>query len=61
MKVQDYKMFIDGKWVDSSSRQTFDVINPATEEVIAKVPLGGREDAKAAIDAARKAFDSGVW
>ncbi len=61
MAVERYQMFIDGKWVDAKSGETFDVINPATEEVIAKVPQGGREDAKAAIDAARRAFDSGVW
>ena len=61
MAVERYQMFIDGKWVDAKSGETFDVINPATEEVIAKVPQSGREDAKAAIDAARRAFDSGVW
>ncbi len=61
MAVEHYKMFIDGKWVDSSSGETFDVVNPATEETIAKVPLGTKQDAKSAIHAARKAFDSGVW
>jgi betaine-aldehyde dehydrogenase len=61
MSAESYKMFIDGRWVDSSSKETFNVINPATEEVIAKVPLGTKQDARAAIDAARKAFDSGTW
>ena len=37
------------------------MINPATEEVFATVPSGGREDAQRAIAAAREAFDSGVW
>jgi betaine-aldehyde dehydrogenase len=41
--------------------KSFDVINPATEEVIGKVPLMTKEDARKAIDTARKAFDSGVW
>lgn len=59
--VEKYKMFIGGKWVESSSRETFDVRNPATEEVIANVQLGTKEDAKSAIDAAREKFDSGVW
>lgn len=54
-------MFIGGRWVESSSRETFDVRNPATEEVIANVPLGTKEDAKSAIDAARETFDSGAW
>lgn len=59
--IEKYKMFIGGKWVDSISGEFFDVINPATEEKIAQVPLGTKEDAKTAIDAAREAFDSGIW
>lgn len=47
--------------MESSSRETFDVRNPATEEVIANVPLGTKEDASSAIDAARESFDSGAW
>ncbi len=39
-----------------SGRQTFDVINPATEEVIAKVRLQTRKEVESAVDAARKAF-----
>lgn len=61
MAPEKYRMFIGGSWVDSESGGTFDVVNPATEETMAKVPLGTREDAKAAIDAARDAFDSGGW
>ncbi len=61
MAVEKYHMFIDGKWVDSSSKETSDIVNPATEEIIANVPLGTKQDARSAIDAARKAFDSGVW
>lgn len=59
--VEKYRMFIGGKWVESSSKETFNVRNPATEEVIANVPLGTKEDAKSAIDAARESFDSGAW
>jgi len=59
--MKNYKMFVDGKWVDSASKETFDVLNPYTEKVIAKVPSGNSEDAKKAIKAARKSFDSGVW
>jgi betaine-aldehyde dehydrogenase len=54
-------MFIDGKWVGSQSGETFSVINPATEQVIAKVPKGTKDDIKHAIDAARTAFDKGEW
>ncbi len=59
--VQEYKMFIDGEWVNSESKDFFDVINPATEQVIAKVSKGNVRDTKTAIDAARKAFDNGSW
>lgn len=54
-------MFIDGKWVDSRGGDTFNVYNPATEDIIAKVPLGTREDVKHAVDVARRAFDNGSW
>ncbi len=55
------KMLIDGKWRDSASGQTFETINPATEEVIAQVAEGDAADIDAAVKAARKAFDSGPW
>ena len=35
--VKHYKNYIGGEWVDAASGETFDVINPATEEVIATV------------------------
>src|ERR1700682_5461265 len=49
------KMFVDGKWVESESGQTFDAISPATGETIAQVPKGTRADARRAIEAAHKA------
>jgi len=54
-----YSMYIGGKWLKSGD--FFDVINPANSEVIAQVPLGTREDAKMAIDAARESFEKGTW
>src|SRR2546421_8579337 len=60
-EVRDYKNYVAGEWVAASSGETFDVINPATEEVIATVPNMCREDAQGAIGTAREAFDSGVW
>jgi succinate-semialdehyde dehydrogenase len=51
-----YKQYIDGEWVDASNGATWDVINPATEEVIRTVPYGNGEDAKRAIQAAARAF-----
>lgn len=45
-------LFIDGNWVEAASGARFDVINPATEEVIASVANGGPEDARRAIETA---------
>lgn len=59
--MKKYKLYIDGKWVDSSSGKSYDVLNPATEDVVAGVAEGTVEDAKNAIDAAREAFDKGRW
>jgi len=59
--MEKYKQFINGEFVDAISGKTRLIYNPATEEPIAEVPLSGREDALAAIAAARKAFDSGPW
>ncbi len=51
------KMLIAGEWVESKSGETIDAVNPATSEVIDTFPKGGREEAKAAIDAAYEARD----
>ncbi|MGB7290875.1 MAG: aldehyde dehydrogenase family protein [Thermodesulfobacteriota bacterium] len=61
MAVKKYKMFVDGSWVSSNKGDTWDVINPANQEVIAQVPLGDEEDTRMAIMAARRAFDHGPW
>jgi acyl-CoA reductase-like NAD-dependent aldehyde dehydrogenase len=55
------KLFIGGRWVDSASGMTFDTVDPATGEVLAKVAEAGPEDVDRAVAAARKSFDSGVW
>lgn len=54
--MSDYKMIIDGERVDSD--QFFDVINPATEEVIARCPKATETDLDRAVDAAQRAFKS---
>jgi betaine-aldehyde dehydrogenase len=54
-------MYVGGEWVDSESGETFGVFNPATERLLGDVPRGSRGDVSAAIDAARAAFDSGIW
>ncbi len=49
------KMFVDGKWTDSESGQTFEATSPATGEIIAKLPKGTRADARRAVEAAHRA------
>ena len=61
VKVRQTKMLIDGKWVDSASGKTFETINPATGEVIARVAEGDKADVDKAVKAARKAFEKGPW
>ena len=55
------KMLIDGKWVSAVSGESFEVMNPATGNVIAHVPEGDKADIDAAVRAARRAFESGPW
>jgi malonate-semialdehyde dehydrogenase (acetylating)/methylmalonate-semialdehyde dehydrogenase len=50
------KNFINGKWIEANSSRYEEVMNPATGEVIAKVPLSNREDLDQAVDAAQQAF-----
>lgn len=47
--MTNYKLFIDHQWVDSSSGETIEVLNPTNEAVIATVPLGTREDVQKAL------------
>ncbi|HZT76235.1 MAG TPA: aldehyde dehydrogenase family protein, partial [Vicinamibacterales bacterium] len=54
------QLFIDNAWRDASGGTTLDVINPATEEVIAQVASAEQADVDAAVDAARAALD-GPW
>ncbi|QGY40419.1 betaine-aldehyde dehydrogenase [Pseudodesulfovibrio cashew] len=55
------KHFINGQWVDSLFGKTREILNPYDASVVAVVAEGDREDAKAAIKAARLAFDHGGW
>ena len=49
------------QWVKPVKGGTFEVINPATEEVIHQAPAGTAEDVDAAVKAARRAFDKDRW
>lgn len=52
---------IDGELVSASSGETFETVNPATEEVLGSAADGTSADLDAAIGAARNAFDAGDW
>jgi succinate-semialdehyde dehydrogenase/glutarate-semialdehyde dehydrogenase len=54
--VKNRNLFVDGKWAPAASGKTLGVDNPATEEIIADVAFGTRDDCKKAIDAAAKAM-----
>ncbi len=57
--MREYRQFyINGKWVDPVKPNSFDVINPATEEVCAHISLGSEEDVNLAVAAARAAFET---
>jgi len=59
LSAMKHRMFINGEWADAASGETTEVINPATEEVIAEVPKGTEGDVDRAVEAARGAF--GAW
>jgi aldehyde dehydrogenase (NAD+) len=58
--VERKKMFVGGKWLEGTGK-TFEVFNPATEEVIALVPDGTEIEVGAAVTAARAALEEGPW
>ena len=58
-KAAAYRMYIDGKFVDGRGGKTFDVYDPASEEVIATCPAGGADDIDRAVKAAHRAFYGG--
>ncbi|ASY59286.1 aldehyde dehydrogenase family protein [Sinorhizobium sp. CCBAU 05631] len=55
------ELYIDGKWTPAANGRTFDVVNPATEEVIHQIAAATAEDVDLAVKAARRAFDKDGW
>ena len=53
--MENLKMYIDGQFTEGTSGKWIDVLNPSTEEVIARQPEGSLEDVNKALDAARRA------
>src|SRR3546814_12665665 len=61
MNITDQQMLIDGNLVGAGNGQTYEVVNPATEEVVGTAPDAQVEDVERAIAAARRAFDETDW
>ena len=54
-------LFIDGTWAAPAGAGLIEVVSPHSEEVVARVPEGTAADIDAAVEAARRAFDTGPW
>lgn len=58
--VKEYSMYVNGEWITGSGG-SMDIVNPATEEVVHRVPRASKQDVDRAVRAAREAFDDGRW
>lgn len=54
-EIKEYKLFINGEWRTSTSGETIDIVNPSTEEIVARVQNGTAEEALETLEAADKA------
>ncbi|NHC40267.1 aldehyde dehydrogenase family protein [Bacillus sp. MM2020_1] len=57
----ELKHYINGQWVESSNPSKLDIINPATQKVIARAPNATKDDTEEAIKIAKRTFESGIW
>jgi (Z)-2-((N-methylformamido)methylene)-5-hydroxybutyrolactone dehydrogenase len=57
-KVQNFKMYVDGQWINSESGKTIETLNPENNEVWANVPGASTKDVDTAVKAAQKAFET---
>ena len=58
---KNYKMLINGKWVNSSDKKRFDSLNPFTGDVWCSVPEATIEDVDKAVNSAKNAFEKSKW
>ena len=57
-KIQNFKMYINGEWVDSSSGKKIETLNPENNEVWATVPEADEKDVDKAVQSAQNAFEN---
>lgn len=60
-QIKPGRLLINNEWYDARSGKTFEVTNPATEEVLTTVAEGDEADVDVAVKAARRAFETGPW
>lgn len=61
VKNEPYKLYINGEFIIPEKEETFDVINPVTNEPFAKTYKAGKGEVEMAVKAAREAYDNGPW
>lgn len=59
--TKELKQYINGQWVESSDPEKLNIINPATQEVIARAAKATKEETEETIKIAKRTFESGVW
>src|SRR5437870_13839574 len=61
MEVREHGLYIAGKSVPAASKETAEILDPATNRPMARVAEGTRDDVNAAVEAARVAYESPEW
>ena len=59
--IEHRSLFIDGTWVEPAGTDVIEVVSPHTGDIVGRVPHASERDVDAAVEAARRAFDSGEW
>ena len=57
-KIENFKMYIDGEWVDSSTGKKIETLNPETNEIWATVPEANEQDVDKAVQSSQNAFEN---
>ena len=58
--MEQYKNFIDGKWIESESKETIKVDDPANGKIIGEISCAKKTEVDLAVDAARRSFESRI-
>ena len=55
--MKSYQNYINGKWMDSASKETLEVEDPSNTNIIGEVALAKKEEVDLAVDSAKNAFE----